>query len=178
MHPTLAQDPVLARIMAQIPEPRSESTYNVFFDLVSCIVQKLLDKAGIDTFDVHSFDAFEKVLPDTQLAAAKYETLAAVLEFFRNHAALPWMEMPDMEVRAQLGSIKGVGPWTMDMILLYTLERPNVFPADDYHLKNIMAGLYGLDPNTRLKAQMLEIAERWKGHCSLAVRYLLAYKKL
>jgi DNA-3-methyladenine glycosylase II len=63
------------------------------------------------------------------------------------------------------------------MILLYTLERPDVFPYDDFHVKEIMVRLYRLDPNSRLKAQMLEVASAWGGQRSLAVRYLLAYKK-
>jgi DNA-3-methyladenine glycosylase II len=45
------------------------------------------------------------------------------------------------------------------MILLYTLKRPNVLPSDDFHVKKIMIKLYGLDPNVKLKAQMLEVAQ-------------------
>ena len=63
------------------------------------------------------------------------------------------------------------------MILLYTLQRPNIFPYDDFHLKQIMVSLYGLDGNAKLKAQMLEISEMWDKQKSLAVLYLLAYKK-
>ena len=63
------------------------------------------------------------------------------------------------------------------MILLYTLERPNVFPYDDYHLKQIMVSLYGLDPKVRLKAQMIEISESWGNQKSLAVLYLFAWKQ-
>jgi 3-methyladenine DNA glycosylase/8-oxoguanine DNA glycosylase len=39
-----------------------------------------------------------------------------------------------------------------------------------------MTRLYSLNPKSRLKAQMLEIAETWEGHKSLAVQYLLAWK--
>jgi DNA-3-methyladenine glycosylase II len=63
------------------------------------------------------------------------------------------------------------------MILLYTLERPNVFPYDDFHLKQIMISLYNLNPKVRLKAQMLEVADNWGNQKSLAVLYLLAYKE-
>ncbi len=63
------------------------------------------------------------------------------------------------------------------MILLYTLNRPNVFPYDDFHLKNIMVKLYKLDEKSRLKAQMLDVASAWGEHKSLAVLYLLTYKK-
>ena len=84
--------------------------------------------------------------------------------------------MNDAEVVAHLSSIKGIGKWTIDMILLYTLQRPNVFPYDDFHVKEIMVKRYGLNPNSRLKAQMLDISEAWGTHKSLAVKYLLAWK--
>ena len=63
------------------------------------------------------------------------------------------------------------------MILLYTLQRPNVFPYDDFHLKQIMTSLYGLNPSVKLKAQMIAIADEWGENKSLAVRYLLAWKE-
>ncbi|MEO1653926.1 MAG: DNA-3-methyladenine glycosylase 2 family protein, partial [Bacteroidota bacterium] len=76
------------------------------------------------------------------------------------------------------GKIKGIGVWTVDMILLFTLKRPNIFPADDYHLKQLMTSLYQLDPKSRLKAQMRAVAEKWSPYQSLAVLYLLDWKVL
>jgi DNA-3-methyladenine glycosylase II len=83
----------------------------------------------------------------------------------------------DNEVVKELSSIKGIGKWTIDMILLYTLNRPNVFPYEDFHLKQIMVSLYGLNEKVKLKAQMLAVAENWGEQKSLAVLYLLAYKQ-
>jgi DNA-3-methyladenine glycosylase II len=63
------------------------------------------------------------------------------------------------------------------MILLYTLQRKNVIPYDDFHLKEIMVRIYGLNPNIKLKAQMVDISTAWGEHKSLAVRYLLAWRE-
>lgn len=63
------------------------------------------------------------------------------------------------------------------MVLLYTLKRPNIFPVDDFHLKQVMIYLYQLDPKNKLKSQMLQIAEKWGNQKSLAVLYLLEWKK-
>lgn len=63
------------------------------------------------------------------------------------------------------------------MVLLYTLQRPNIFPVDDFHLKQIMVNLYKLNEKVKLKAQMMAVAEAWEQHKSLAVLYLLDYKK-
>jgi DNA-3-methyladenine glycosylase II len=183
-------DQSLALIIHQIPEPLVNSTYNVFHDLMSCILEqqihyrstkkifeKMLKSVYIDRLTVQNFPQFEdKAFSSVKLSLAKYETVLAVVSFF-NENNLPWHTLSNQEVRKQLSAIKGVGSWTMDMILLYTLERPDIFPADDFHLKQIMTKIYGLSSTPKLKAQMLEIASHWNEHTSLAVKYLLCWKQ-
>jgi DNA-3-methyladenine glycosylase II len=185
-----ASDPILAQIIASIPEPRTDSTGNVFFDLMSCVIEqqihyrstkrifaKMLEKANLTTLTPHNFEEFaQKGFADAKLSVGKLETIERVLDFFTHHNP-DWTALSDAEVTEQLASIKGIGQWTIDMILLFTLDRKNVFPADDFHLKNGMVSLYGLDPNVKLKKQMLDIAATWGAHRSLAVRYLLEWKK-
>ncbi len=186
----LAQsDPVLEKIIATIPPPRFESTKDVFFDLMSCILeqqihyrstkkifQKMLERASLSTLTLENFEVFEKaVFPTANLSDSKYETVERILAFFNTHT-IDWNLLSDAEVIEQLSGIKGVGKWTIDMILLYTLQRTDVFPYDDFHLKEIMVKLYGLNPASRLKAQMLEVSGAWAGDRSLAVLYLLEWK--
>jgi DNA-3-methyladenine glycosylase II len=90
---------------------------------------------------------------------------------------LDFTKLSNEAVINELSSIKGIGKWTMDMILLYTLGRSDVFPFDDFHLRQIMVSLYGLDEKTKLKQQMLEISEKWGNQKSLAVLYLLEWKQ-
>ncbi|MCP9764261.1 DNA-3-methyladenine glycosylase family protein [Lacihabitans soyangensis] len=182
-------DPVLDIIVQQIPEPKMTSTGNVFHDLMSCVLeqqihyrstkkifQKMLNTAGIDILRPDNFTVLEeKALKDAKLSIGKYETVLGILEFWENQQ-MDWFSFDDDEVREQLAKIKGIGKWTVDMILMYTLQRHNVFPYDDFHLKQIMTSLYGLDPNVKLKAQMIEISEKWGDQKSLAVLYLLAWK--
>jgi DNA-3-methyladenine glycosylase II len=184
-----ASDPVLAKIIATIPEPDTESTNDVFFDLLSCILeqqihyrstkktfQKMLDAEALDTLTPDNFHQLEaKALVSVKLSMGKMETIARIIDFWDENK-INWNLLSDDEVIKILSSIKGIGMWTIDMILLYTLQRPNVFPYDDFHLKQIMVGLYGLDPNTKLKAQMIAVADEWGDHKSLAVRYLLSWK--
>ncbi|MCU0326449.1 MAG: hypothetical protein MUF45_14535 [Spirosomaceae bacterium] len=186
----LINDPVLKPIIEIIPEPQIESTKNVFSDLMSCILeqqivyrstkkifQKMLDSAQITELTPDNFEEFEKTaLTNTKLSMNKYETIERVVDFWQTNN-IDWFLLSDKEVKGHLGSIKGIGVWTIDMILLYTLQRPNVFPYDDFHLKQIMVNLYGLNPDSQLKKQMLEISERWSEQKSLAVKYLLAWKE-
>ena len=184
-----AQDPILEKIIATISEPKTESTNDVFYDLMSCILeqqihyrstkrifQKMLERADLQILTLDNFEDFEKkAFVNTKFSANKYETILATLDFF-NTNKIEWQTLSNAEISAQLSSIKGIGKWTIDMILLYTLQRPDVFPYDDFHLKEIMVKGYNLDPNVKLKAQMIDISNDWGEHKSLAVRYLLDWK--
>lgn len=187
---TLSQsDKILEKIIGSIDEPNIKSTHDVFFDLMSCVLeqqihyrstkkifQKMLDKAGLSTLTPANFAQFEdKAFVGIKLSSNKYETLLNVLSFFKTNQ-INWQLLTDEEITLKLASIKGIGQWTIDMLLLYTLQRPNVFPYDDFHLKQIMVNLYHLNPKVKLKAQLLEIASHWGENKSLAVKYLLAWK--
>jgi DNA-3-methyladenine glycosylase II len=137
----------------------------------------MLSSAGINLLSPENFQQFEeKALPEYPLASEKYETIARLIDFWESHH-IDWINTDDQTVRHTLSAIKGIGQWSIDMILLFTLKRPSVFPHDDYHLKQIMTSLYGLNPTSKLKAQMLSIAEAWRPHQSTAVLYLLEWKR-
>jgi DNA-3-methyladenine glycosylase II len=186
----LNADPVLARVMAMTAAPQIQSTHDLFFDLLSCVIEqqihyrsskniflRMLSRAGLNTLTPENFEQFEEHgLPTVKLSQRKLETVASIWTFWQENQ-IEWEKLSDTEVREKLSAIHGIGPWTMDMILLYTLERPDVFPPDDFRLKQAMTDLYGLNAQTRLKAQMLDIAQRWGAHKSLAVKYLLAWKE-
>jgi DNA-3-methyladenine glycosylase II len=186
---SLNEDPVLSSIMARIPEPIVTSSNNVFHDLMSCIIEQqihyrstknifknLLTKAGINELTLENFHAFdEKALQFIKISMRKTETINRICVFFHDNPALPWHELSDDEIRQKLSSIAGVGTWTIDMILLYTLGRKTIFPVDDFRLKQVMLAEYGLNEASKLKAQMNAIAEKWGNEQSLAVLYLLAH---
>lgn len=188
---TLAKnDPILEKIILQIPKPEIESKYDVFHDLMSCIIEqqihyrstkrifaKALERASVDHLTIDNFHLIEKhSLSQIKLGMSKYETMMGFIEYWNNNKK-DFNTLSDEKVVTELSSIKGIGRWTIDMILLFTLQRPNIFPHYDFHLKQIMVSLYGLNEKVKLKAQMLTIAEKWEQQKSLAVLYLLAYKK-
>jgi DNA-3-methyladenine glycosylase II len=188
---TLAQnDSILGSIIAQIPEPELLCTNDVFHDLMSCIVEqqihyrstkkifaKAMERASIEHLIPENFYLFEKqALSQLKLSASKIECINSFIDYW-TYNNKDFNLLSDDEVISELSSIKGIGKWTIDMILLYTLKRPNVFPVDDFHLKQIMVSLYHLDEKVTLKAQMLKISENWGQNKSLAVLYLLAYKE-
>ena len=181
---------VLKKIIEQVPRPVVNSTNDVFHDLMSCIIEqqihyrstkkifaKALERASLKYVSLDNFYLFEKLsLSQIKLSGQKIETIISVVEYWQNNT-LDFNLLSDDAVIRALSSIKGIGNWTIDMLLLYTLQRPNIFPLDDFHLKQIMIKLYNLDQNKNLKAQMIAIAEGWENQKSMAVLYLLEAKK-
>jgi DNA-3-methyladenine glycosylase II len=83
-------------------------------------------------------------------------------------------KMSDDEVVEYLVPIKGVGRWTVEMLLIFTLGREDVFAVDDLGIQNAMVNLYGLDKTDKkkMKAEMIQIAEAWRPFRSYACLHL------
>lgn len=80
--------------------------------------------------------------------------------------------MTDQEIIDHLVKVKGIGKWTAEMLLMFTFERPDVFPVDDLGIQKAMCRLYNLRPTKTLKVRMLRIAKKWIPNRTLACRYL------
>ncbi|SDG26316.1 DNA-3-methyladenine glycosylase II [Limimonas halophila] len=77
----------------------------------------------------------------------------------------------DDAVLRQLTALKGVGQWTAEIFLLFALERPDVFPAQDLALQAAGQRLKGLDARPDA-GTLREIAETWRPHRSAAAKFL------
>ncbi|MGD1843586.1 MAG: DNA-3-methyladenine glycosylase family protein [Thermonemataceae bacterium] len=181
------QDEVMKMVIETVAFPQVVSTRNVFHDLMSCIVEqqihyrstkklfeKLLGAVNLSLLTPTNFPTFEEALKEVKLSTRKYETIHNTLHFFQENEP-DWTTMDDAAVHNQLTGIKGIGGWTADMILLYTLERPNVCPYDDYHLKQITQDLYALKDVK--KTTLKNLTKKWLPYQSFAVKYLLAWKE-
>jgi DNA-3-methyladenine glycosylase II len=181
-------DQNLKPIIAQVKPNKFVSTNNVFHDLMSCIIEQqihyrstknifknLLKRSEIETLNLENFEEFDKkALQFIKISMNKTETISRIVHFFENNE-VDWLQLSDDEIRNQMSSIKGIGTCTTDMISLYTLGRKNIFPVDDFRLKQVMIQVYGLHDTLKLKAQMYAVAKSWGNEKSLAVLYLLAY---
>ena len=77
----------------------------------------------------------------------------------------------DEEVIQHLTAVHGIGRWTAEMFLMFSLGRPDVFSTGDQGLKNAIRKLYGFKKEPTAK-QMMKLAEVWRPHRSAASRYL------
>lgn len=88
-----------------------------------------------------------------------------------NVANLP--HRSDEEVVAELTKIKGIGRWTVEMLLIFRLARPDVFPAGDLGIVKAVQRAYNLRKTPDVK-RLHAIAERWRPYRSVASWYLWA----
>ncbi len=79
--------------------------------------------------------------------------------------------LPDEEVIKELTKVKGIGPWTAEMFLMFTLGREDVFSYGDLGLKNAMKKHYGFKKDPTVK-QMEKIVNKWKPYRTWAARIL------
>lgn len=86
--------------------------------------------------------------------------------------------MSNDEVIAFLTPIKGVGRWTVEMLLMFTLGREDVFAPDDLGIQQAMAKIYKLDLTDKkaLREKMLKISAKWSPYRTYACLYLWHYK--
>ena len=79
--------------------------------------------------------------------------------------------MKDPEIYELLTQIRGVGPWTVDMLMMFTLRRPDVMPATDYGVRKGVQVLYR-KRTLPTPAQVLQTSEKWRPYRSTAALYL------
>ena len=119
-----------------------------------------------------------EVLRATGFSRQKSSYVMEIARFFSEGAtSYDWHSMPDQDIVHELTQIKGIGVWTVQMILIFHLGRPDVFPIDDLGIQQSMATLYQLPTDKRgLKAQMQIRAAQWQPWRSYASRYLWKWR--
>lgn len=79
--------------------------------------------------------------------------------------------LPDEEVIAELVAVRGIGVWTAQMFLMFTLHRPDVLPVGDLGVRNAARDAYGL-PAAPPPAELEALAEPWRPFRTRASLYL------
>jgi DNA-3-methyladenine glycosylase II len=87
-------------------------------------------------------------------------------------------KLSNEEIVELLTQIKGVGKWTVEMLLMFTLGREDVFAVDDYGIQVAMKKLYRLDDSDKkaFKEKMLKISSKWSPYRTYACLHLWAWK--
>jgi len=181
---TLADDDLLGSIVADRGVLALDPASDLFERLVVSILRQQVSVASAAATRDRLFDAVE-VTPQGVLAAdperlheaglsrQKTRYVRAAAEAFRDevYAKAALADCSNETIRDRLTEITGVGPWTANMQLLFTFDRPDVFPVGDLGVRRGVERLTDTEPS---RGEMRETARRWAPFRSYASLYLWA----
>lgn len=112
-------------------------------------------------------------LREAGLSSQKVRYLKALAQRFANGTLDPsrFVAMSDEEIIEQLCKVKGIGRWTAEMFLIFSLGRPNVLPVDDFGVRKAVQRLYGL-AELPSREQVREMGRKWEPYRTAATWYL------
>jgi 3-methyladenine DNA glycosylase/8-oxoguanine DNA glycosylase len=179
-------DPILRAIIERVGPFRMEYGPPEFHSLAEAIIyQQLNGKAAVVIFKRFAALAGEPLTPagilkltneqmrsvglskqkSSYLRDMAERAMSRQLDFSRLH------EMSDEEVIKHLTQVKGVGVWTAQMFLMFTLKRPNVLPTGDFGVQSAIKRHYKKRKLPK-PAQMEKLAKAWEPYRSIACWYL------
>ncbi|MFN8152852.1 MAG: DNA-3-methyladenine glycosylase [Bacteroidia bacterium] len=189
----LRKDPDMKEIIRHTGKLEEVGHKDLFTSLLRSIVGQQLSGKAADTIWSRFIELFPRKKPTADLilqldiemlrqAGLSYQKAGYIQNIarFSQEETLDYRKLhrkSDDELIDYLTSIKGVGRWTVEMILIFTLNRPDVFPLDDLGIQQAMQLKFGIkQTGKQLKKEMLEISQRWAPYRSLATRHLWYWK--
>jgi DNA-3-methyladenine glycosylase II len=148
--------------------------------VASVIHGRFLDLYGGEPTPQQILDTPSEKLRSIGLSNAKvsYVKNVAAFEIGKGMDAKKLGKMTDEEVITYLTEIKGVGRWTVEMLLMFALGREDVFAVDDLGIQNAMIKLYKLDRSDKkqFRQALLDISAKWSPYRTYACWHLWNWK--
>ncbi|MBK8722265.1 MAG: DNA-3-methyladenine glycosylase 2 family protein [Saprospiraceae bacterium] len=188
----LQKNDKLKDLVALVDLPKLEDG-NVYQSLMKSIVSQQLSTKVADVIWGRFINLFDDKKPHPlQIIDFDIETMKSVglsgqkanyiknvsIYFTENNLIdFDWSGLSDEEIIQILTKIKGVGVWTVQMILIFTLKRPDVFPVLDLGIQQGIKKLYALESSGKILMQEMEqISEEWRPYRSYASRIIWKWK--
>jgi DNA-3-methyladenine glycosylase II len=167
---------------------------DVLFYLIASIMSQQLSTKVAQTIRKRFLALYNDRAPNPEeVLATPFETLRSIglsnakAHYVQNVARFAIEEgidhrklgkMTNEEVIAYLTRIKGVGRWTAEMLLMFSLGREDVFAIDDWGIQNAMIRLYKLDRTDKkaFRERLLHISAKWSPYRTYACMHLWNFK--
>lgn len=189
----LSKDKVLKKIIAETELKISKPENDLYYGLLRAIVfQQLSTKAATTIWNrflalfPDNYPEAKKLLKFTPeklrsagISAQKSGYLKNIAQFSIDETLdyKKLKKLSDEELIDYLTQIKGVGRWTTEMLLMFSLQRQNILPLDDLGIQQAMQKAYKLKEEKKaLQQKMLVVSEKWQPYRTIASMYLWRWK--
>ncbi|MBE9661146.1 DNA-3-methyladenine glycosylase family protein [Mucilaginibacter myungsuensis] len=187
-HQLAERDLHLASVIRRYGYPPMWSRPNTFESLVHIILEQQVSLASALSVLNKLRERLTKITPkgvlelsDEELKACYFSRQKTAYVRYLAEAIInvnidlkAFETMADDDVRAKLVSLKGIGNWTVDVYLMFVLQRADIFPAGDLAAVNAFKRLKGL-PAAITREELIALAEQWRPNRSVATMILWHY---
>ena len=176
-------DIILSRIINKFDDLELISRGDIFFTLIRSIIGQQISVKAASTVWSRFTERVGNITPENiisvdleelrscGLSQKKAEYVTGISESWHEYSSFDWDEMDDGEIIEKLVKLRGVGKWTAEMILIFTLLRPDVFPIGDIGMIRGIEKTY----NSGVKMsndELYAISEKWKPWRTVACCYM------
>lgn len=178
------KDSILGAVIDRIGMVEREMDTDIFSALISSIISQQISTKSAITVTNRLIELIGDITPvniqelevegiqkcgmsmrkASYIKAAADAAISKEVDFHNLH------KLSDEEVIKELISLKGVGEWTAEMLLIHSLERPNVLSFKDLGIRRGIMRLYELDDITKKEFEIYK--ERYSPYCTVASLYL------
>jgi DNA-3-methyladenine glycosylase II len=190
----LSKDRKLKKLIGEHKPVKVTKQKDVLYYLIASIMSQQLSTKVADTILKRFVALYDGRIPSPEeVLATPFETLRSIglsnaktryvhnvaqfaIEQGIDHRKLD--KMDNEAVIAYLTQIKGVGRWTAEMLLMFSLGREDVFAIDDWGVQNAMMHIYKLDATDKkaFRAELLRISAKWSPYRTYACMHLWRWK--
>ncbi len=191
--PHLSKDKKLKKLLEKAAPHKLVKRKNICTYLCASIMSQQLSTKVADVIYNRFITLFGGEPTAQQIVDMPFEKLRAIglsnakVNYVKNVAqfeidfgmdARKLAKMNNEEVIGYLTAIKGVGRWTVEMLLMFALGREDVFAIDDLGIQNAMIGLYKLDRTDKkqFKEDLVKISSKWSPYRTYACVHLWRWK--
>lgn len=190
----LSKDKKLAPLLKNAEPFKLKKKKNICLRLCASIMSQQLSTKVAKIIFERFLDLYEGEEPTPeQISKTPFETLRAIglsnakTQYVLNVAEFALendlsdktiRKMNNEELIELLTQIKGVGKWTVEMLLMFTVGREDVFAVDDYGIQVAMKKIYKLEDLDKksLREKMISISNKWSPYRTYACLHLWQYK--
>lgn len=167
------KDDVLHEIINEFDDLELVSRGDLFYTLIRSVIGQQISVKAASTVWSRFCERIGDIKPENILSAdieelrscglsqRKAEYVIGISESWSDYDSLEWKEMSDEEIIQELIKLRGVGKWTAEMILIFTLLRPDVFPIGDIGMIRGIEKSYNSGERMS-REELYAISEKWK----------------